>query len=128
MTNQNVVVSDVKGVAISVTVTNQTLFSSSVPKTVGVPGGCITISRNKLLRLEKGGVGGTRMISAAWVDSMRASSPPRIKSNTTTASLSETEDQSSWTVSICSLSMFYIFLDEDFWLTWFVLTLYWKIA
>ncbi|KAF3445792.1 hypothetical protein FNV43_RR10969 [Rhamnella rubrinervis] len=107
MTNQNVVVSDVKGMAISVTVTNQTLLSSSVPKPVGVPGGCITISRNKLLRLETGGGGGTRMISAAWVDSMRASSPPRIKSNTTTASLSVTQDQSSWTLNHPSaLSMF----------------------
>lgn len=109
MTNQNVVVSDAKGVAISVTVSNQTLFSSSVPSHLGAPGACITISRKKLVRLENGG-GGARI--RAWVESMRASSPPRMKSYNTTASLSETqtqgEERTSWTVSIGYFFFFFL--------------------
>ncbi|KAH7524421.1 probable trehalose-phosphate phosphatase D [Ziziphus jujuba] len=96
MTKQNVVVSDVKGVAISVAVSNQSFFSSSVvPSHLDAPGGCITISRNKLLRLENGG--GARI--SAWVESMRASSPSRMKSNNTSSlSEKETDEQSSWTL------------------------------
>lgn len=111
MTNQNVVVSDVKGLAIAVATVqnNQALFSSVVPKFLSTPsGGCITISRNKLQRLETGGGTGTGARISSWVDSMRASSPPRVKSSstntitstTTNASLSKTEEyQNSWTVS-----------------------------
>ncbi|EXC06717.1 Trehalose-phosphate phosphatase [Morus notabilis] len=98
MTNQNVVVSDAKGLAIAVAVANQSLFSSA-------PGGCITISRNKLQRLETGG-GGARI--SAWVDSMRASSPPRTTKSITSSNLiSQDEEKSSWTLRHPSaLSMF----------------------
>ncbi|PON61589.1 Trehalose-phosphatase [Parasponia andersonii] len=119
MTNQNVVVSDVKGLGIAVATVpnNQSLFSSVVPKLLSTPaGGCITISRNKLQRLETGGGTGTGARISSWVDSMRASSPPRVvKSITTTttttttnASLSETEEyKSAWTLRHPSaLSMF----------------------
>lgn len=100
MTNQNVVVSDAKGVAVTVAVTvtvaNQSMFSSSVPKPrtaeAGGGGGCFTIPRNiKLLKVET--EGGAARVNA-WVDSLRASSPPRVKSAT------ETVDYSSWNVSI----------------------------
>lgn len=97
MTKQNVVVSEVKCMAISVPISNQSLFSSSIPKPIlASPSGCITVSRNKILKLENGsGSGGSRISS--WVDSMRASSPSRMKSS---VSLSVTEEeQSSWNVS-----------------------------
>ncbi|GMN45303.1 hypothetical protein TIFTF001_014495 [Ficus carica] len=96
MTNQNVVVSDAKGPAIAVAVPNQSLFASA-------PGGCITISRNKLQRVDTFGGGGARISS--WVDSMRASSPPRTTKSSTT--LSDDEDKTSWTLRHPSaLSMF----------------------
>ncbi|KAL5559032.1 hypothetical protein UlMin_035243 [Ulmus minor] len=102
MTNHNVVVSDVKGSAIAVALSNHSLFSPlAVPEPASAPGACITISRNKLQRLETGGGGGR---ISAWVDSMRASSPPRVKS---TSSHSETEEKKSWTLQHPSaLSMF----------------------
>ncbi|KAJ9673802.1 hypothetical protein PVL29_023384 [Vitis rotundifolia] len=92
MTNQNVVVSDPKsaiGMAIAVSVSNSSFFSPAVPKPPTVPGGYITIS---LKKLETGGAGGAGRVGA-WVDSMRASSPTRIKS---TPSLSDTEALSAW--------------------------------
>ncbi|KAI5355528.1 Hypothetical predicted protein [Prunus dulcis] len=107
MTNQNVVVSDAKGVAVTVAVTvtvaNQSMFSSSVPKPrtaeAGGGGGCFTIPRNiKLLKVET--EGGAARVNA-WVDSLRASSPPRVKSAT------ETVDYSSWNLHHPSaMSMF----------------------
>ena len=106
MTNQNVVVSDVKslGIAVATVPNKQSLFSSAVRKLISTPnGGCITISRNKRPRLETGGGTGTGARVSSWVESMRASSPPRVKSNTTSttnASISETEEyQNSWRVS-----------------------------
>ncbi|KAL5547616.1 hypothetical protein UlMin_002847 [Ulmus minor] len=54
---------------------------------------------NKLQRLKTGGSGGR---ISAWVDSMRASSPPRVKS---TSSHSETDEKKSWTHP-SALSMF----------------------
>ena len=99
MTNQNVVVSDSKsaiGMAIAVSVSKSSFFSPPVQKSpTVVPGGYITIS---LKKIETGGAGGTCRVGA-WVDSMRASSPTRIKS---TPSLSDIEAQSSWMVSIVS--------------------------
>ncbi|CAB4297614.1 unnamed protein product [Prunus armeniaca] len=107
MTNQNVVVSDAKGVAVTVAVTvtvaNHSMFSSSVPKPrtaeAGGGAGCFTIPRNiKLLKVET--EGGAARVNA-WVDSLRASSPPRVKSAT------ETVDYSSWNLHHPSaMSMF----------------------
>ncbi|XP_059593671.1 probable trehalose-phosphate phosphatase J isoform X1 [Vitis vinifera] len=84
MTRQNVVVADSKSginVAITMTVSNSSLFTKAVQKTRETQGGCINIPPKK--------VGGGARINA-WVDSMRASSPTRVKS---AASLS---DQNSW--------------------------------
>ncbi|XP_062098570.1 probable trehalose-phosphate phosphatase D isoform X2 [Humulus lupulus] len=114
MANKNVAFSDGQGVGVDVSSVpnSQDLFSCGVQKLSCTPSdnGCtIAISRNKLQRLEADGGGndtGTRVNS--WVDSMRASSPPRNRITstqatttiTTNASVSETEteeqDQNSW--------------------------------
>ncbi|PIA51820.1 hypothetical protein AQUCO_01000001v1 [Aquilegia coerulea] len=94
MTKQNVVVSDVKsGLAITVAVSNSSLFSSAVQKPLTTPGGYITISRSKLLKKleETGGVTEGRI--NAWVESMRASSPTRIRP---AVSLTPNRDENSW--------------------------------
>lgn len=100
MTNQNVLVSDAKAVAITVTVAEKkAMFSQSVPKpmTEGGGGGCFTIPMNiKFLKVDT--EGGAARVNA-WVDSLRASSPTRVKS-ATPQSLSETVDYNTWTVSI----------------------------
>ncbi|KAL5725460.1 trehalose-phosphatase [Ranunculus cassubicifolius] len=95
MTKQNVVVSDTKfGLAITVAVSNSSLFSSTLQKPLTNPGGYITISRSKLLKkLETGGVKEGRI--TAWVDSMRASSPTHIRS----IALIPDKDENSWMVS-----------------------------
>ncbi|KAK9930556.1 hypothetical protein M0R45_027592 [Rubus argutus] len=89
MTNQNVLVSDVKGVAMAVAaMKNQSI---------------------KLLKVETAEVGGGAARVNAWVDSLRASSPPRVKSTTTAPSpLNQTEDEeSSWNLHHPSaMSMF----------------------
>ncbi|KAL6179499.1 hypothetical protein ACLB2K_051014 [Fragaria x ananassa] len=106
MTNQNVLVSDVKGVAMAVAaMKNQSMFSSSVASSMiesgGVAGCTFTIPRSiKLLKVETaevGGGGGAARVNA-WVDSLRASSPPRVKSTTISPStLSQTGDEeNSW--------------------------------
>ncbi|KAM7513643.1 hypothetical protein LguiA_003226 [Lonicera macranthoides] len=95
MTKKNVVVSDAKSaieMAITVAVSNSSLFAAAVQKPTAVAsggGGYITsISRKKLLQnLEISG--GARINS--WVDSMKASSPTHHKSM---ASLSD--DTTSW--------------------------------
>ncbi|WCJ31854.1 Haloacid dehalogenase-like hydrolase (HAD) superfamily protein [Euphorbia peplus] len=92
MTNQNVVVAaDAKSIAMTVQVSNSSLFTTSSQKPPAPPGGgsySFSISRNKLLNLE---INSTRI--NAWVDSMRASSPTHIKSS---PSNSLSEDQHSW--------------------------------
>ncbi|XP_062028047.1 probable trehalose-phosphate phosphatase D [Rosa rugosa] len=118
MTNQNVLISDVKGVAVAVAaMKNQSVFSSSVANSMiesGGGGGCnFTIPRSiKLLKVETaevgGGGGGAARVNA-WVDSLRASSPPRVKSTTTAPStLSQTGDEeNSWNLRHPSaMSMF----------------------
>ncbi|CAN6720697.1 unnamed protein product [Malus baccata var. baccata] len=107
MTNQNVLVSDAKGMAITVTVAaKKAMFSQSVPKpmTEGGGGGCFTIPMNiKVLKVDT--EGGAARVNA-WVDSLRASSPTRAKS-ATPQSLSETVDYNSWTIHHPSaMSMF----------------------
>ncbi|KAL5703949.1 trehalose-phosphatase [Ranunculus cassubicifolius] len=92
MTKQNVMVSDTKsGLAITVAVSNSSLFSSALQKPLTNPGGYITISRSKLLKkLETGGVKEGRI--TAWVDSMRTSSPTHIRS----IALIPNKDENSW--------------------------------
>lgn len=103
MTNQNAVASDRKsaiGVKITVTLSNSSFFSRAATKALPAPvrGGYITISRKKVARKPSDTEGGKKV--NAWVDSMRDSSPTRVKSS---ASLSETaEHQTSWIVSVYS--------------------------
>ncbi|XP_044474911.1 probable trehalose-phosphate phosphatase D [Mangifera indica] len=87
MTNHNVMVSEAKptiGLKITLTPSNSSLFSQPSPA------GYITISRKKVQK-KRDCEGGTK--ANAWIDSMRDSSPTRVKS---TASLSDTERQSYW--------------------------------
>lgn len=103
MTNQNVVVaSDRKfsniGLKITVTLTNSTLFSGADSKALPAPGGgFITISRKNILRkpTDTTDQGGNKI--NAWVNSLRASSPTRLKSSV--AFSPQTEEQTSWIVS-----------------------------
>lgn len=103
MTNQNVVVaSDRKssniGLKITVTLTNSTLFSGADSKALPAPGGgFITISRKNILRkpTDTTDQGGNKI--NAWVNSLRASSPTRLKSSI--AFSPQTEEQTSWIVS-----------------------------
>ncbi|PPD84547.1 hypothetical protein GOBAR_DD18516 [Gossypium barbadense] len=97
MTNQqNVVVLDVISRGVS-----NVLPRSSLPVPKSFSPQDLKMLLMKRLEAENGGA----KISA-WVDSMRASSPTRIKSSTT-ASLPETDDTSSWIVHHPSaLSMF----------------------
>lgn len=102
MTNQNVVVPDAKqGIDITIAmVLPKSLFSPVVPKPLpAAPGGYFTITRKRFSKkTETGGK------ISSWVDSMRDSSPTRVKSTT---SLSETEEKKSWIVNHPSaLNMF----------------------
>ena len=77
--------------AITVHVTNSSIFTTAAQKPPAAPGGYITISRKKLLKnLEISG--GARF--NAWANSMRTSSPTHVKSTP-----SVNDDQSSWIVS-----------------------------
>ncbi|KAH7520617.1 hypothetical protein FEM48_Zijuj08G0164000 [Ziziphus jujuba var. spinosa] len=93
MTKQNVLVSEAQSainMAITVAVSNSSIFTTAAQKPPPAHGGYFSISRNKLLKnLEINNNGGTR--TNGWIDSMRASSPTHIKS---TPSL--TDEQSSW--------------------------------
>ncbi|KAJ7959032.1 Trehalose 6-phosphate phosphatase [Quillaja saponaria] len=88
MTNQNIAVPDVKArirMAIAMAI--------SKPEFPAL-GGFLAISQKKLLkRLENGGGRGGGAKVSTWIDSMRASSPTRIKS---TIPISETQEKSSW--------------------------------
>lgn len=110
MTKQNVVVSDTKSgmnMAITVAVTNSSIFTTAAQKPPTVPGTYITINQKKLLQNLEINTSGTTRINA-WVDSMRASSPTHIKS-TPPAHLSD--DHSSWMV-LPSLSLsLYVYVD-----------------
>jgi trehalose 6-phosphate phosphatase len=95
MTNQNVVVPNArKGVDITITMAlSKSLFSPVVPKPLpAAPGGYFTISRKMFAKkTETGGK------TNSWADSMRDSSPTRVKSTT---SLSEIEEKNTWIVSL----------------------------
>ncbi|KAE8056885.1 hypothetical protein FH972_013619 [Carpinus fangiana] len=95
MTKQNVEVSDCASRIgmVRLTQSKSPLSSPAVPEPPAALDGNIAISQKKVLkRLEISG-GGVNI--SAWVDSIRASSPTRIKSP---ASPPETEEQSSWTL------------------------------
>lgn len=103
MTKQNVVVSDCSSRSGMVTVAASTSALFSPPEALAALGGHIAMSEKKLLkRLE---AGGGRV--NAWVDSMRDSSPSRIKSTT------EKEEQSSWIVRFSLLSKRLLFYISD---------------
>ncbi|KAL6227778.1 hypothetical protein ACLB2K_001735 [Fragaria x ananassa] len=95
MTKQNVVVSDadsqIMNMAVSVAVSNASVFPAAAEKPPMAPGGYISISRKKLMNLKNLDIinGGERITS--WVDSMKASSPTHIQSSTCLM-----KDQSSW--------------------------------
>ncbi|KAK9904432.1 hypothetical protein M0R45_000730 [Rubus argutus] len=95
MTKQNVVVSDtdsqILNMAISVAVSNSTIFSAAAERPPIAPGGYISISRKRLMNLKNLDIinGGERITS--WVDSMKASSPTHIQSTTCLM-----KGQSSW--------------------------------
>lgn len=94
MTRQNVAVSDCTSrIGMGRLASSKSaLFSTAMPEPLPALGGHIAIPQRRLSK--KLETGGARV--CAWVDSMRASSPTRIKSP---ASLSGNEEQSSWTVS-----------------------------
>lgn len=97
MTKQNVLVSDCTSRIgmVGLAGWKASLLSPAIPETLAALGGHISMPQKMLLKMLETG-GGARV--SAWVDSMRASSPTRIKS---TASLPELEDQrSSWIVSV----------------------------
>ncbi|KAK4776033.1 hypothetical protein SAY87_023994 [Trapa incisa] len=94
MTKQNVAVSDAKpgfNLPASMAVSNPPVFVQKPPAS---PGGCITISRSKLLKnLE---INEPQRINS-WVDSMKASSPTHAKSSADLSSLTD-DHYSSWMV------------------------------
>lgn len=95
MTKQNVVVSDtdsqIMNMAISVAVSNSSIFSAAAEKPPIAPGGYISISRKRVMNLKNLDIinGGERITS--WVDAMKASSPTHIQSTTCLM-----KGQSSW--------------------------------
>ena len=94
MTNQNVVVPDArKGIGITISMAlSKSLFSPFVPKLLpAAPDGYFTISRKMFSKKTE-----TEGKTNSWVDSMRDSSPTRVKPST---SLSETEEKNTWIVS-----------------------------
>ncbi|CAA7013353.1 unnamed protein product [Microthlaspi erraticum] len=102
MTNQNVIVSDRKPIlglkTITVSVSNSSLFSSSPPTAY------FTFPRRKFLKLHEDNLGAAKI--ASWVDSMRDSSPTRLRSSSHD-SVSDNDDKTSWIVRFPSaLSMF----------------------
>lgn len=67
---------------------------TAMPELMGLLGGLLVQPKNKLIKpLEDGSGKGTTKVNT-WIDSMRASSPTRVKNS------SENRDQSYWTVSI----------------------------
>ncbi|KAI4345227.1 hypothetical protein L6164_012369 [Bauhinia variegata] len=110
MTQQSVVVSDPNSginMAITVAVTTSSIFTTAAQKLPAPHGGYISISRKKLLKnLDINGLGGARI--NAWVESMRASSPTHVKSN------SIPDDHGSWIVHRPSaLDMFQQIIDAS---------------
>ncbi|XP_043808926.1 probable trehalose-phosphate phosphatase D isoform X1 [Manihot esculenta] len=98
MTNQNVVASDEKS-AVDIRIRfllPKSLFSPDGPKPLPAP--------RLAKKIETGGVATAAAKTNAWVNSMRDSSPTRVKS---TCSLSESEEKNSWIMNHPSaLSMF----------------------
>lgn len=96
MTNQNVVVSEAEsGINVAITVAvssgSSKFQTTAAQKPPAVPGTYITISKKKLV--QNLDINSSTRINA-WVDSMRASSPTHIKSQTQPLS----DDQTTWNV------------------------------
>ena len=90
MTNQNVITSDVKSRSIDM------LVAIINPETLALIKSIRDMSQRKFRkRLEFGGGKGGAKVNA-WVDSMRASSPTRVKSN---PSVPEIQERRYWNVS-----------------------------
>lgn len=100
MTNQNLVVPDVKSrintiIEVAVSMSNSTILpSTAVPESLVVLGGIF--GKKIMKRLDDGG-GKSGVKVNAWIDSMRASSPTRVKSSLPN---SQNQNLSSWDVSI----------------------------
>ncbi|CAB4314103.1 unnamed protein product [Prunus armeniaca] len=112
MTKQNVVVSDaeaeIMNMAISVAVSNSSIFTAVAEKPPVGPPGYISISRKRFLNLNLDSINGAERINS-WVDSMRASSPTHLKSSSFLK-----EDQSSWILQHPSaLDMFEQIIDAS---------------
>ncbi|BFG35400.1 hypothetical protein CerSpe_216740 [Prunus speciosa] len=113
MTKQNVVVSDaeaeIMNMAISVAVSNSSIFTAVAEKPPVGPPGYISISRKRFLNLKNlDSINGAERINS-WVDSMRASSPTHLKSSSFLK-----EDQSSWILQHPSaLDMFEQIIDAS---------------
>ncbi|KAF5740213.1 trehalose-phosphate phosphatase C isoform X1 [Tripterygium wilfordii] len=101
MTNPNVVVSDAKsGIGMAIT--------AAVPKSLALLGAAqVTVTRKKYLKkTETAREGGETARINAWVDSMRASSPTRIRSKISLQSETD-QEHNSWIANHPSaLSMF----------------------
>ncbi|CAM8936054.1 unnamed protein product [Rhodiola kirilowii] len=106
MTNQNVVVSDLShsgiGMTITLAITNSVIYPSSAQKPPPSPGSYITISRKfpaKKIETTNNETAhhGTNKINAAWVDSMRASSPTHFRPSASI--ISDAKDYSSWMIN-----------------------------
>lgn len=100
MTNQNgLVKSHVNNtlMELAMSISNSGLLPrGAVPELMALLGGLLGRPKKRLMKpsLEDGVENGTTKVNA-WIDSMRASSPPRVKSYSNI-------DQSPWTVSIFS--------------------------
>ncbi|XP_054789051.1 probable trehalose-phosphate phosphatase J [Prosopis cineraria] len=107
MTNQNLVVPDVKSrintfIEVAVSISNSPMLpSTGVPESLVVFGGIV--GKKIMKRLDDGGGKGGARVNA-WIDSMRASSPTRVKSTLPT---SQNQRLSSWALHHPSaISMF----------------------
>ncbi|GMH00131.1 hypothetical protein Nepgr_001970 [Nepenthes gracilis] len=105
MTNQNAAVSEAQTMDIKVAMSSSPLFSSAAASS----GRCITVYRRKLLKKPE-----TAQKINAWADSMRASSPTRVKSTSPSRSHAQSEDQKSWMIHHPSaLEMFEKIMNES---------------
>ncbi|KAI4307373.1 hypothetical protein L6164_030572 [Bauhinia variegata] len=99
MTNQNAVAPDAETridelISVAMSISNSSLLhGAAVPESMAVLGAFLGIPQRKLMkRIEDGGGKGGAKVHAL-IDSMRACSPPRIKS---TIPIPENQEKSSW--------------------------------
>ena len=109
MTNQIVVAPVVKSrankfVELAVSISNSTLLPRApVPESMALLSGFLGQYQKRLLFMEDGGGKGGAKVNP-WVESMRASSPTRVKSSTVSGS--ENQDKNPWIVSITNTRPF----------------------